>query len=317
MRTVATILSLALTAAIYAQKDKTFNLHWHNFGNENTQSSDAKYSEKGKFYYNLSNDRENLYIDLRIFEKEIQRQVLSSGLTVWINMDGKKARKTGLRYPVRMQDQERPDLSGAANQKASVNQSFPQNNQRQGNMQGMQKPRNGMPGGESSSGGRNMQMTGPSRIELIDLSGSGRTLISSDEVNNFRGSIRFEKDGNMLYNLIIPLSKLPERSAKNKKSGSSFVLGLSYPGLSSQRMGGGPDGNMGERREGGMGGYGGGGMGRSGGGMGRSGGGMGRSGGGMGRPGGGGGRYGGGGGMQTTSSSPVIVWFKNIQFATE
>jgi hypothetical protein len=316
MRTIVTILSLALTTAIYAQKDKSYNLHWHDNGNENPQSSDAKYSEKGKFYYYLSNDRDNLYIDLRIFEKEVQRQVLASGLTVWINTDGKKAKKTGLRYPARMQNQDRPDMAGMGNQQAPRNQQAPQNNQRQGNMQNMQSQRSRMSGGENPSGGRNMQMPLASRIELIGLSGSDHSYISSDEINNFRGSMRFDKEGNMWYELIIPLSKMPERSLKNKKGKRSVILGFSYPGINYQRMGGSPGGNMGEERGNGMGGYGGGGMGRSGGGMGRSGGGMSRSGGGMGRSGGGGGRYG-GGGMGATSTSPVIVWFKNIQFASE
>ena len=304
MRTIVTIISLAVSVTIYAQKDANTHLHWRDNSNGklNLQASDLRYTEKGKFYYYLSNDKDNLYIDLRIFDKDVQRQVLASGLSVWLNMDGKKAKKTGLRYPARIQSQGRLDMAETQKQQS------PQNYQRQGNAQDRQNPWNGMPGGENPSGGRSMQMGLLSRIELIGLSGSDHSFISSDEANNFRGSLRFEKDGNMWYELIIPLSKLPEKSPTKKKNDGSCILGLSYPGINFQRMGGGPGG--------GAGGYGGGGMdegmgGRGGGGRGgRSGGG----GGGMRRP---GGSPGGGGGMGTTSVSPVIVWFKNIQFASE
>ena len=312
MRTFVTILTLAVNLTTYAQKDKYIHLHWHDNSNGNhiLQPSDLKYSEKGKFYYFFSNDKENIYIDLRVFEKEIQRQILASGLSVWINMDGKKARKTGLRYPARMQGQGRPDMAEMQKQKAL------QNIQRQENIQAIQGQRNVVQGDGLPSGGRNMQIPMASRIELIGLAGSDHSYISSDEINNFRGSMRFDKEGNMWYELIIPMSKIPARSPGKKKDDNSFILGFSYPGIMTRRMGGGPGSGTGDYSEG-M--DEGGGMSRSGvggRGMGRPGGGMGRSGGGMGRYGGGGGRYG-GGGMGATSTSPVIVWFKNIQFASE
>jgi hypothetical protein len=67
-RTLVTILSLTVSTCLFAQKDKSFYLNWHDKGHDNItfQSSELKYSEKGKFYYNLSNDRENLYIDLKV-----------------------------------------------------------------------------------------------------------------------------------------------------------------------------------------------------------------------------------------------------------
>jgi hypothetical protein len=309
MRTLVTILTLAVSLTTYAQKDKYIHLHWHGntSGNQILQPSDLKYSEKGRFYYYFSNDKENIYIDLRVFEKEVQRQILASGLSAWINMDGKKARKTGLRYPARMQGQGRPDMADMQKQQAL------QNIQRQENIQAIQGQRNAMQGGGLPSGGRSMQIPVASRIELIGLAGSDHSYISSDEINNFRGSMRFDKEGNLWYELIIPMSKMPARSPGKKKDNNSFILGFSYPGIMTQRMGGGPGNGIGDYNGGGgMSGSGGGGRG-----MGRPGGGMGRSGGGMGRSGGGMGRNGGGGRMGETSASPVIVWFKNIQFASE
>jgi len=292
MRTLVTILSLTVSTCIFAQKEKSFYLNWHDKGHDNItfQSSDLKYTEKGKFYYYLSNDRDNLYIDLRIFDKDVQRQVIKSGLTVWINTDGKKGKKTGLRYPARTGNQGKPD------------------------MQSIQNTPGGMEGRRMFSGGSGMQTLLAAGIELIGLADSDHSFISAAEMNTFRGSMKFDKEGNMWYELIFPLAKMPEASDKKKKNNGSIVLGLSYPGINPARMGGGPGRGMSEEGDGGMGGYGGGGMGRGmGGGMGGRGGGGGRSGGGRGgRP------YGDTGeGMGTASVAPVIFWMKDVRFATE
>jgi hypothetical protein len=302
MRTFVTILSLALTTAVYAQKDKSLHLQWYESANGNLYSTELQYSERGKFYYSFSNDRDNLYVVMKVFEKDVQKQILFSGLTIWIDMDGRKAKKTGLKFPARIQNQGKPDMMGIGNQQAPGNQQSARNDQQQGNMQGMQNPRSGAPGTDVTRRGGNMQMPSDSRIELIGLSGADRIFISSNEENNFRGSVSFEKNGNMWYQMIIPLSRLPERSEIKKNENDSFTLGFSYPGVLSQQMRGGSGGPGGER---------GGDMGGPGGGAG-----MGGPGGGGGR-GGPGGRPGGGSQMGSSSVSPVLVWFKNIQFATE
>ena len=284
MRMFVTFLSLTISTCIFAQKDKSFYLNWHDKGRDNIafQSSDLKYTERGKFYYNLSNDRDNLYIDLRIFDKDIQRQVLKSGLTVWINTNGRKGKKTGLRYPARTGNQGKPD------------------------MQSKQNPPRGMPGRGILSGGAGMQTPPAAGIELIGLADSDHSFISAAEMNTFRGSMRFDKEGNMWYELVFPLAKMPEASDKKKKNNGSIILGFSYPGINPARMGGGPGRGMSEEGGGGMGGRGGGGMGGRGGGGGRSGGGRG------GRPSGGTGE-----GMGTATVAPVIVWMKDVRFATE
>jgi hypothetical protein len=160
-----------------------------------------------------------------------------------------------------------------------------------------------------------MQTSPSAGIELIGLSDSEHSFISSTEMNTFRGSMRFDKDGNLWYELIFPLAKMPAASDKKKKNDGSIILGFSYPGINPARMGGGPGGRMSEGGSSGIGGPGGRGMGGSmGGGMGRGmGGSMGGHGGGRGgRPSGGTGE-----GMGTATVAPVIVWLKDVRFATE
>jgi hypothetical protein len=283
MRTLVTLLSLAISTCIFAQKDKLFYLNWHDKGHDNItfQPSELTYTEKGKFYYNLSNDRDNLYIDLKIFDKDVQRQVLTSGLTLWINVNGKKGKKTGLRYPARMGN------PGSLDMQLNQNQL------------------NGMPGRGIQSGGTGMQAPMSVGIELIGLGGSDHKFIPAAEMNTFRGSMRFDKDRNLWYELVFPLAKMPEASAKMKNSNGLIILGFSYPGISTSRIGEGPGRGMGDEGGGGMGGPGGGGRGGRGGGMG------GRSGGGS-RPSGGTGE-----GMGTAAVAPVVVWMKDVRFATE
>ena len=321
MRALVVFFSLLLCSGVCAQKNKLYSFQWRNNGNENYQlkSADFQYTEKGKFYYCLSNDRDNLYIDLKIFENEIQRQILYSGLTIWINMDGKKEKITGVRYPVRTQGEERPAMEGDRNRQ------MPQGMERQQYRQGMQRPQNSVPGIDGSSIARNMQIPVDSKIELIGFSQSGPAFLPSYENNDFRGSMRYDEENYLWYKLIIPLSKMPQVSHKGKNGAVPVVLGFSYikpqteeaPNNMQRTYSGGRGGGYGGRGGGGFGGNRGGGFGGGmGGGFGGSrGGGF---GGGMGSSMGGsrGGMRGGQPG-NSNSGETVMFWLKKTYFASE
>jgi hypothetical protein len=51
------------------------------------------------FYYNICNDAENLYIRLKITDGITQAKIGRNGLTVWLDPNGKRKRKLGLKYP--------------------------------------------------------------------------------------------------------------------------------------------------------------------------------------------------------------------------
>jgi hypothetical protein len=300
MRTFSIFMFLALANAAFAQKDHSYYLMWHKSNAVNPSASEMKYSEKGKFYYYFSNDGENLYITLRIFEQEVQRQILFKGLSIWVDTDGKKSKKTGLRYPVIQRSQEMDNRSQQENQRPS------QQGRNEGAMPGRQGAPGGMQRGDGFFSGRNMQLPEGSKIELTGFGSNGRQIISADEPGSFRANMKMDKEGNMWYQVSIPLSKMPVSSATGKKTDNSFILGFSYPVSSAPQMRGGA-GGAGGGYGGGMGG--GGGMGRSGGGGGR----------GMGGPGGGmrGRMPGDASGGGSSSSGVAIVWFKNLKLATE
>jgi hypothetical protein len=281
MKTIFAIFFLLFCSCINAQKDKSYHNHWHEKGVDDFKSitSVFKFFKNGKFYYCISNDRDNIYIDLRIYDKDMQRKVLASGITIWINTNGKKSKKMGIRYPVRLQDRDRITRTGSQN---------------------IQGPP-GMPEwGADPGGAMDINDLNTNSLQLIGFSESGPVTITSYEYDNFRGSIRIERDQNMYYEIIMPFAKLPtiiDKPPGKKKSGP-FLLGISYTAEGSSSMNGPPAGGRTMPGESGGGGPGGG------------------------RP--GGGRPGGSGvpsvsTTSQTSSSPnqLVFWIKDIRLATE
>ena len=269
MKKALALLFMVLCSGLYAQKDKSYHNHRHEAGIDDFKSETAEfqYSEKGKFTYCISNDKENIYVDLRFIDKNVQRQVLRSGVTVWINTDGKASKKMGVRYPVRAQN---PGGRGGPGNRNMQNPAEIQNLQNAQNQQNAQGDPN-MPQKGAAPGGMgnmpDMNVMNASMIELIGFSEIDSKTISNLESDSFKGSVRTEKNGNLLYELIIPFSKLPAiNDQPGKKNISPFILGISYQSVPTM---GGPSGGA----PGGAGGMSGGGRGMSGGSGGRSGGG--------------------------------------------
>ena len=50
--------------------------------------------------YDIANDNKNLYIFVRCTDMMMQNQIVSSGFQIWINVNGKKKKVTGITYPV-------------------------------------------------------------------------------------------------------------------------------------------------------------------------------------------------------------------------
>lgn len=277
MRTSLTILALALATCLSAQKEKAYHNHLHQAGIDDfrSETADFQYSEKGKFTYLISNDKENIYIDLRFVDKAVQRQVISSGVTVWISTDGKKSKDMGVRYPVRSFNR---DARGGPGQ------------------QNMQRPPDGQanPGmdrqGAGPGGMGNMPDMNNASLELIGFSESGPAIIPNNEEGNFRGYVKTERSGNLIYELIMPFSKLPPISDQPDRKGvSPFTLGIAYNEIPA--MGGGFGGPP------------------SGGGM---------PGGGRPSGGAGGGRPSGGSSMPNQpAAAQTIVWIQDIRLAAE
>jgi hypothetical protein len=289
MKAILFILANFLITCVSAQKIKEYQCFWNGKNADVFQANnkDFKYSEKGMFYYYLSNDQDNIYINLKIFDNNVKQMILRSGITVWINTDGKKNKTMGVKFPVGPQRM-RNDISSNPSEKP-----LPQTNHAG---MGNQKTPPGLNGGSDID---------TKSLLLIGFNKSDPVLISNFENGNFRGSINIQKEY-MYYQLILPISKLPVIKKNPNKKKEYFVMGLSHESAQSMSMRNGMNGRSG-------------GNGMPGGRM--SGGGGGRmSGGRGGRMSGGGGRMAGGEGTHAynpDSESTSIVWFNNITLATE
>jgi len=237
MKSAFVFLSLIFCTSVSAQKDKFYQCLWHKKDSDmfKTRPAEFKYSEKSKFLYCISNDSKNAYIDLNIGDKNVINQVLRSGLTVWINTDGKKAKKVGIKFPASSPSTNRGNSPG-----------------RQGTqMPPDMKNKQTLPGGGA-----------PDSLMLIGFSKGEPLLISNHETDNFQGSVSSQKNSNLHYELIIPLAKISTTETNNKKKGkpAPLNLGLSYESFGSNGMGGPPGGGMPPGGGGGGGRSGGGGM---------------------------------------------------------
>lgn len=274
MKSLTVILAIILCVNLNAQKGKFFNSKWRSNPTEDLKLSSSDYQSynKGKFLYYLSNDNENIYVDIKITESLEQNKVLDMGITVWLDMEGKTRKKLGIRFPI------------------GAKYSSPAKN-------------------TNNTGNLTLDPDSPlakaNTIELTGFQDAERKRIPSNNADNIRASIKYDNDGNLIYHLLIPLSKLSMRNDSSGKGAMPFTMCIEYgsplvvarPGGTSQSAGI-PSAS-----------------GRSGGGKGGSGGGGGR-GGNMsgGRPGGGGSGF--GGGPQPTVR-PSLIWIKNIMLSSK
>jgi uncharacterized membrane protein YgcG len=221
MKPVFVFISLIFCTSISAQKDKFYQCLWHNKDSDlfETRSAEFEYSEKGKFLYCISNDSKNAYIDLNIGDKNVINQVLRSGLTVWINTNGKKAKKIGVKYPAGSPSTNRGSVPGR---------------------QGTQMPPD-MKNRQTSPG-----VGAHDSLSLIGFTKGEPVLIPNHEADNFQGSANVQKNSNLHWELIIPLAKIYTTETSNKKNAKPIplILGLSYESFGSGGMGGAPGGGM-------------------------------------------------------------------------
>lgn len=187
-----------LISSAAAAKDKSYQSHWRQQG-QNAFSSDDNFtfSEKSRIYYSISNNNENIYLDLKIKDKTIQHQLLRSGITVWINNGASKKKKMGIRYPVRPR-------------KSKYEQTYPR-----------------IP--ENSENDEGKAETDLSLVELFGFSGSSSQIIHSSK-DDIRGSVTLH-DPYVYYELVIPLAKLNLAGTDSQ----SLTFGISYNNASFDR----------------------------------------------------------------------------------
>jgi hypothetical protein len=110
MRFRFTVLVLVFALAIQANAAKIV------FGPNNKVVVDGKANEwpnplpnfdkKTTLRFDVSNDEKSLYFILRVDDLELQKKIMTNGMDIWINRDGKQATTTGITYPCPMEKTE-------------------------------------------------------------------------------------------------------------------------------------------------------------------------------------------------------------------
>ena len=102
MRILNTLFLFLICFSNHAQKKNVFVSSWQE--NESLEFSilhnGYSHNKKSKIYYTVSNNNKNVFIDLKIENKEIQSIILKHGLVVWIDMSNSLTKTIGVRFPI-------------------------------------------------------------------------------------------------------------------------------------------------------------------------------------------------------------------------
>lgn len=193
------IISILLSGSLNAQK-RNLNLScWHL--NDKIESSDYMPVGKSGLYCLISNDNDNIYVDLKVEDRKIQNRILTEGLTIWINMDGREEKKMGIRFPL-----------GSRNQPGRKKTEHEENSALRA---------------ESMENLLSMANT----IEILGFISEQQRRFPSENRDSFRGSVKLEEGGKLYYKLIMPLAKLPLRNSRDSHGAMPFILGIEYGSL--------------------------------------------------------------------------------------
>lgn len=194
------IVSLFVCLSLYAQKGKHVMCKWHKNGDSELNLPDEGYDyfKKGKFFYYLSNDKDYLYVDIKTDDSGVQNRMLQEGMILWISMDDKKSKNTGVHFPIGVKN-----LKGRG-------AGFPEGS------------------GEGSIINPNSPIALANTIEFIGFSDAEPKRIPARNIDNFNGLVRYDKEGNLFYHIAIPITRLPVSSDLRREGAMPFTIGIEY-----------------------------------------------------------------------------------------
>jgi hypothetical protein len=199
MKSYILIIFILVSSGLNAQK-KNLNLSsWHM--NNKIESSDYMPAGRSGLYCFISNDNENVYFEMKVKDRKIQNRILTEGLTIWINMDGKEEKKMGIRFPL-----------------GSRNQPGRKKNAREENIPA-----------EAESTENLLAMA--NTIEILGFLSEEQRRFPAENRDSFRGSVTLDEGGILYYKLIMPVAKLPLRNSREAHSAMPFILGIEYGSL--------------------------------------------------------------------------------------
>ncbi len=200
MKTISIFLVSVFCLNLSAQKGKLFLSEWRTNESSVTDVPSGKFSyfEKGKLYYYLSNNSENIFVDIKVEDAGIQNRILKEGLTIWINPDGKSNKITGIRFPIGSQ------YSGGRNRPNTPSVAL------------------------AADGSLVTPLSMANTIQLVGFADENPSRFPADNPDTFRGTVHYDSEGILHYRLVIPVVRLPLRNSKDGDGALPLTFGIEY-----------------------------------------------------------------------------------------
>jgi hypothetical protein len=233
------ITSFTLTGKVTAQKLGSYEAKWNPglaLDDDESLINRMQYDEKSTFMFLVSNNEEQLFIDIVLSDQAAIQKVMRYGLTTWLNTEGKTKKGTGIVFP------RSPEETGEPVFKKEK-------------------------GGDRKAMMMAMMETKNREMELIGFEGKGISTIIDPRVDSlFDGKVEMKEGGKLHVSLVLPLSKIGRGKATSLYSPISVGFETGYMDVTGQGPGAGGSTQGGGGMQGGGGGMPGGGGGMYGGG---------------------------------------------------
>jgi hypothetical protein len=222
---VVTILLLKPDS--YSQKVASYQSKWHPGlvkDQEEQLINQMQLDEKSQFLFLISNDGQNLFVDLVTADRAAVQKIMRYGLTTWINPEGKHKKTIGIEFPVTSEGQAEP-----------------------GFMRDKNADRKDM----------RMAMMDSKNKEMV-LIGFGekneRRVIDPRNDKDFQGKVEMMEGGKLRVSLVVPLEKIHRTEMAMSANPVSLGFETGYMDVTGQGMssGGGQQSGGGMQGGGGM-----------------------------------------------------------------
>lgn len=186
------IVSLFLVLSNSCKTKNIYTSSWNGnpkglIENKSRDVENMHYNADAKMLYGIINDQNNLYILLEVSDKTVQKKILISGLTFWMDTIGKKKEQFGITFPLKGSMQNRME---------KMNREEMMNQRQNGSLQGELDYQNL---NEKFSSGLN-------KMEIIGFNNEKEPMIVYNQnPKGISASIKFDNHGILCYRVSIPL----------------------------------------------------------------------------------------------------------------
>jgi len=231
---ILTFFMVFLTiSGINAQKIGVYQCKWHaviSADDEEGLINQMQFNEKSQFLFFISNDEENLYVDIIQADKAAVQKIMRFGLTTWFNPEGKHKKGIGIQFPVAAEENSEPSFKREK-------------------------------GGDRKEMMLAMMARKNQEMVLIGFGGKGEQKVIDPRIDSsFHGQVKMMEGGRIHVSLVLPLEKLGRGNIETLNYPFSVGFETGYLDLNREGMtAGAGQGQGGGEMHGGGGMYGGGG----------------------------------------------------------